>query len=67
MNSLVVQKTFHHAVARLAAGLTIDLPDQLKSGSPGLLHGVLAVLPVVVISIRAYTHVLQQPVDAKAF
>ena len=66
MNALVVQKTFHHAVSRLAAGLAIDLLDQFESGSLGLLHGVLAVLPVVVISIRTDVHVLQQPVDAKA-
>lgn len=66
MNALVVQKTFHHAVSRLAAGLAIDLLDQFESGSLGLLHGVLAVLPVVVISIRTDVHVLQQPVDTKA-
>ena len=66
MNALVIQKAFHHAVSRLAAGLTIDLIDQFESGSLSLLHGVLAVLPVVVISIRTDVHVLQQPVDAKA-
>ena len=66
MNSLVVQKALHHAVTRLAAGLAIDLLDQLKCGSLGILLGVLAVLPVVVISIWTNTHVLKQPVDAKA-
>ena len=66
MNALVVQKTFHHAVSRLAAGLAIDLLDQFESGSLGLLHGVLAVLPVVVIGIREYIHVLEKPVDSEA-
>ena len=66
MNSLVIEKAFHHPVARLAAGLAVDFLDQFESGSLGLLHGVLAVLPIVVVGIRTYIHVLQQPVDAKA-
>jgi len=40
--------------------------DQFKGGSFGFVPGVLAVLPVVVVSVRTNTHVLQQPVDSKA-
>ena len=66
MNALVVQKILHHSVARLATGFVIDLLDQLKNGSFCFLCGVLAVLPVVVIGIREYIHVLEKPVDSEA-
>ena len=66
MDAFVVEKVLHHAVSWPSAGFMVYLLDLLKDGSFCLLLGVLAVLPVVVVSIRVYSHVLQQPVCAKA-
>ena len=66
MYAFVFEKAFHHAVSRLATGFMVYPLDLFKDGSFGFVLGVLAVLPVVVISIWTNTHVLKQPVDAKA-
>ena len=66
MDPFVVEKIFHHSVSRLAFGFMVDSLDLLEGGSFCFVPGVLAVLPVVVICIRTYVHVLKQPVDTEA-
>ena len=65
MYAFVFEKAFHHAVSRLATGFMVYPLDLFKGGSFGFVLGVLAVLPVVVVSIRTNPHMLQQPVDSK--